>query len=434
MPRFTDKLQVFSALRSRGFRLYWFGHLSAVSGHQILILAQGWLIWELTESEFLLGALGLVAAVPAVLLTLFGGAVADKVELRRLLMARQFVSGTALFVLATLVVTGRIEVWHLFALAFLFGIIQAFDHPARQALFPNLLDRSHLMNAVSLNSMIWPGTRIFGPALAGIVIDRVAALTGAPLMGAGAAFYMACAGFMAFGLLLLPVKMPPIERMQGGNVLRNIMGGLSFIWTHKMFRSLVAMNYLDILLLASHITLLPVFASAIFHGDASMLASLYVVSGLGSLFGALVAANLGYFRKRGWLIIIGATVQALFLMLFALFGSYQLALVLLPLAGIGLSLFMVGTQTTVQTLVPDEFRGRVMAIWGMNYSVVYPLGQLQMGALAGISRQYFSGPLGRFAGAPSAVILNGVVMLAYLVLSTARDRHLLDLTPKGVEE
>jgi hypothetical protein len=287
---------------------------------------------------------------------------------------------------------------------------------------------------VSLNSMIWPGTRIFGPALAGIVIDRVGALTGAPLMGAGAAFYMACAGFMAFGLALLPVKMPPIERMKGGNVLRNILGGLSFIWSHKMFRSLIGMNYLDILLLAAHITLLPVFASAIYHGDASMLASLYVVSGLGSLLGALIAANLGYFRKRGWLIIGGASVQAFFLVLFGLSGTYHLSLVLLPLAGIGLSFFMVGTQTTVQTLVPDEFRGRVMAIWGMNYSVVYPLGQLQMGAQAGLSRKYLTAVLGRFAGAPSAVILSAAVMLAYIGFSVVGDRQLRDLTPEGVPD
>jgi MFS family permease len=431
MPNISEKLHVFSALRSRGFRLYWFGHLSAVSGHQIVILAQGWLIWELTESEFLLGALGLVAAVPAVLLTLFGGAVADKVELRRLLMALQFISGVALFVLATLVVTGRIQVWHLFALAFLFGIIQAFDHPARQALFPHLLDRSHLMNAVSLNSMIWPGTRIFGPALAGVVIDRVGVLTGAPLMGAGAAFYMAFAAFMVFGLLLLPVKVPPIERAKGGNVLKNIMGGLSFIWGQKLFRSLVAMNYLDIFLLASHITLLPVFAGAIFQGDASTLGSLYVVSGLGSLSGALVAANLGYFSKRGWLIIGGATVQALFLAVFALSGSYHLALWILPLSGIGLSLFMVATQTTVQTLVDDEFRGRVMAIWGMNYSVVYPLGQLQMGTVAGLSRTNLSGVLGGLAGAPFAVILGSALMLAYLVFSVGSNRQFRDLSPEG---
>lgn len=427
----NNKLRVFSALRHRAFRLYWLGHVSAVSGHQIVILAQGWLVWELTRSEFLLGALGLVAAVPAVLLTLFGGAAADRVELRRLLVWLEFLNGASLFILATLIVTGHVEVWHLFALAFLFGIVQAFDQPARQALFPHLLERSSLMNAVSLNSMVWPGTRIFGPALAGIIIDRVGALTGAPLLGAGAAFYVAGGGFILFCLLLCLIDVPPIERSRGRNVVETLLGGLSFIWRRRLFRSLVTMNYLDIFFLASHITLLPVFATAIYGGDAATLSSLYVVSGMGSLFGALVAANLGHFPHRGWLILGGAAIQASFLVLFGLSDVHAFALVVLPLAGIGLSIFMVSTQTTVQTLVADEYRGRVMAIWGMNYSVVYPLGQLQMGTLAGLSRMHLAGLLGGLAGAPSAIILGGLVMLAFLGFSAATDRTVRDLRPEG---
>lgn len=427
----NNKLRVFSTLRHRSFRLYWLGHVSAVSGHQIVILAQGWLVWELTRSEFLLGALGLVAAVPAVLLTLFGGAVADRAELRRLLIWLEFLSGAVLFVLATLIVTGRVAVWHLFAQAFLFGIVQAFDQPARQALFPHLINRGDLMNAVSLNSMVWPGTRIFGPALAGVIIDRVGALTGVPLAGAGAAFYVASAGFIVFCLLLCFVNVPPIERSRAGNTVENLLGGLSFVWRRKLFRSLMAMNYLDIFLLSSHITLLPVFASAIYGGDAATLSSLYVVSGIGSLLGALVAANLGYFPRRGWLILGGAAMQASGLVLFALSDVHVFALLVLPVAGIGLSVFMVSTQTTVQTFVADEYRGRVMAIWGMNYSVVYPLGQLQMGTVAGLSRRHLSGLLGGLAGAPSAIALGGLVMLAFLGFSAATDRTVRDLRPEG---
>jgi MFS family permease len=279
--------------------------------------------------------------------------------------------------------------------------------------------------------MIWPGTRIFGPALAGIIIDRVGVLTGEPLIGAGAAFYVAAAAFVVFSLLLCLVEVPPIERNRHGNVVETLLGGLSFIWHRRLFRSIVAMNYLDILLLGSHITLLPVFASAIYGGDAATLGWLYMASGLGSLLGALVAANLGYFPRRGWLILGGATIQASFLILFALSDVYSFALVVLPLAGIGLSVFMVSTQTTVQTLVADEFRGRVMAIWGMNYSVVFPLGQLQMGAVAGMSRMHLSGVLGSLAGAPSAIVLGGVLMLVFLGFTAATDRTIRELRPQG---
>ena len=429
--RIGKKLDVFSVLRYRSFRLYWLGHLTAVSGHQMVILAQGWLAWEMTRSEYVLGALGLASAAPAVALTLFGGAAADKVELRRLLMVLQFVTALVLFALATLVATGLVQIWHLFAVAFIHGAIQAFDHPARQALFPHLLERSHLMNAVSLNSMIWPGTRIFGPALGGFIIDRVGGFTGAPLSGAGAAFYVASAAFLVFGLALLPVQVPDIVRTRSGNVIRTILGGLSFVWKQKLFRSLIALNYLDIFLLASHTSLLPVFADVVFRGDGSTLGSLYMVSGIGSMVGALVAANLGYFPKRGWLILLGAGIQASFLTLFGFSGIYALALCLLFMAGIGLSIFMVSTQTTVQTFVPDEYRGRVMAIWGMNYSVALPLGQLQMGTVAGLSRDHLSPVLGGLAGAPSAVFLSGVAMLAVVGVTAATSRGIRELRPQG---
>ena len=431
LARIGDKLHVFRVLRYRGFRLYWFGHLTAVAGHQMLILAHGWLAWELTRSEYVLGALGLVAAAPAIALTLFGGAAADKLELRRFLMLLQFVTALLMFALATLVATGLVQVWHVFVVVAVHGGIQAFDHPARQALFPHLIDRSHLMNAVSLNSMIWPGTRIFGPALAGFTIDYVAWYTGAPLAGAGAAYYVAAATYLAFGLLLLPVQVPVIERMRGGSFVRTIVGGLSFVWTRKLFRSLIGLNYLDIFLLASHITLLPVFADVVFRGDGSTLGNLYVVSGIGSMLGALVAANLGYFPRRGWLVLLGAGIHALFLTLFGLSGIYPLALGMLLMAGIGLSIFMVSTQTTVQTRVPDEYRGRVMAIWGMNYSVVLPLGQLQMGTLAGLSRDHLSPVLGGLAGAPSAVIVNSAAMLAVVAVTAITSRRVRELTPEG---
>ena len=431
LARIGDKLHVFRVLRYRDFRLYWLGHLTAVAGHQMVILAHGWLAWELTRSEYVLGALGLVAATPAVALTLFGGAAADKLELRRFLMLLQYITALLLLALATLVATGLVQVWHVFTVAAIHGGIQAFDHPARQALFPHLLDRAHLMNAVSLNSMIWPGTRIFGPALAGFTIDYVADYTGAPLSGAGAAYYVAAATYLMFGVLLFPVQVPVIERTRGGSFIRTLLGGLSFVWTQKLFRSLIGLNYLDIFFLASHTALLPVFADVVFSGDGTTLGNLYVVSGIGALLGALVAANLGYFPRRGGLILMGAGIHALFLTLFGLSGTLPLALGMLLMAGVGLSFFMVSTQTSVQTRVPDQYRGRVMAIWGMNYSVVLPLGQLQMGAVAGLSRDHLSPFLGRLAGAPSAVVLGGLVMLGAVGIMTVANRGVRELRPEG---
>ena len=165
----AQRAQVFDVLRYRDYRLYWFGHAFSVSGIQMVMVTQWWLIWKLTESELLLGSVGLAEALPAVFLSLFGGVVADKVDLRRLLIILQVVVASALLLLATLTATEVIRVWHLFAFTFLFGMHQAFDQPSRQAIFPHLLDRRDLMKAVSLNAIVWPGTRIFGPAVAGII-------------------------------------------------------------------------------------------------------------------------------------------------------------------------------------------------------------------------------------------------------------------------
>ena len=181
----------------------------------MIILAEGWLIWMLRGSEFLLGAVGGIRAVPAVLLSLFGGAVADKVELRRFLILIESVACVALFILATLTVSGLVEIWHIFAVAFTFGIIQAFDQPGRHALFPHLLDRQELMNAVSLNSTIWPATKVFGPALGGYIIAALGGVSDSPLLGAGTVFYIASLGFAFFILVLFVLRIPAFQPFPG---------------------------------------------------------------------------------------------------------------------------------------------------------------------------------------------------------------------------
>ncbi len=420
----SARVRVFSALRYRNFRLYWFGQLVTVSGLQMIILAEGWLIWMLRGSEFLLGAVGGIRAVPAVLLSLFGGAVADKVELRRFLILIESVACVALFILATLTVSGLVEIWHIFAVAFTFGIIQAFDQPGRHALFPHLLDRQELMNAVSLNSTIWPATKVFGPALGGYIIAALGGVSDSPLLGAGTVFYIASLGFAFFILVLFVLRIPAFQRSPGRNILSEIGDGLKFAWSQSPFNFLIVINFLGIFLVSTHATLLPVFASEVLKGDASTLGTLHAAGGIGSLVGALIAANLGSFKGIGWLIVGGLVTQALFVILFGFSSILTLSLVLQLLAGLSHALFMVAAQSTVQSQVPDHLRGRMMAIWGMNYGVVFPLGQIQMGATASFSRFYLSSALGRYAGAPFTVILGGMIMLVVSLLGIGKIRNL----------
>ena len=423
----AQKVQVFDVLGYRDYRLYWFGHAFSVSGIQMVLVTEWWLIWKLTESEFLLGSIGLVEALPAAGLSLFGGVVADKVDLRRFLIVLQILLACMLLCLATLTLIEAIRVWHLFVFTFLFGVLGAFDQPSRQAFFPHLLDRRDLMKAVSLNSMVWPGTRIFGPAVAGLIIDRVSTATGAPLAGAAAAFYLSCIAFLLFGLNVSFIRMPDIKRARGSNVVRDIGKGIKYIWNQRLFTVLIGMAFMGSFFVSSHIGLLPVFATDILKGDGATLGALFALGGTGSLFGAIVAATMANFRRRGLLVIGGSVLQAVFVMLFAASNSIGPSLVFVFLAGVGFSIFSVSTQSTLQMEVPDEFRGRVMSIWGMTYTVVMPLGRVQAGALAGFSRGHMSGLLGRYAGAPVAIIFGSLVMQVFILFGVSTNSRVRNL-------
>ena len=168
--------------------------------------------------------------------------------------------------------------------------------------------------------------------------------------------------------------MPSIERAGGSNVVKNIGDGIRYIRRQRAFTLLIGMTFMGSFFVSSHMGLMPVFATDVFGGEGSTLGILFSVGGIGSLFGALLAASMSSFRTRSLLIVGGAVSQAIFVMFFALSHSYGLSLALVLLAGVGFSLFSVSTQSTLQLLVQNEFRGRVMSIWGMTYSVVMPLG------------------------------------------------------------
>ena len=283
------------------------------------------------------------------------------------------------------------------------------------------------MKAVSLNSMVWPGTRIFGPAVAGLIIDRVSIITGAPLAGAAAAFYLSCIAFLLFGLNLSFIRMPDIKRARGSNVVRDIGKGIKYIWNQRLFTVLIGMAFMGSFFVSSHIGLLPVFATDILKGDGATLGAVFALGGTGSLFGAIVAATMANFRRRGLLVIGGSVLQAVFVMLFAASDSIGPSLVFVFLAGVGFSIFSVSTQSTLQMEVPDEFRGRVMSIWGMTYTVVMPLGRVQAGALAGFSRGHMSGVLGRYAGAPVAIIFGSLVMQVFILFGVSTNSRVRNL-------
>ena len=203
----TSRLRVFTALRRPGFRRFWIGMVASVMGFQIMIVAQGWLVFDLTGSELYLGFVGLAAGLPAIVLNLIGGVVADKVDQRKLIIVTQSLSSLIMLTLATLVLADVVQIWHVMVTAFLIGSVQAFDGPTRQAMFPRLIEREDMMNAVALNSMVWQGTRVIGPAIGGIIIGT--------RLGASPGFYAGFVGFLLMAVMVSTLRLAPAARSQG---------------------------------------------------------------------------------------------------------------------------------------------------------------------------------------------------------------------------
>ncbi len=401
------RLRTFSALRHRNFRLYWFGMLVAIIGWQVQTVAQAWLVYEMTDSTALLGLVGLAQAVPTIVLTLFGGVVADRVDRRRLIMATQAATGLLILLLALLVATDLVRLWHIFAIALLVGAVWAFDQPARMALIPHLVERDDLMNAVAMGSMVWQSSRIVGPAIAGLIIG---------LVGIAPCFYLTTAGMLVMVLAVRAVRLPPIAPSSDGrNVLQNLVEGIGYIVGNPIFSTLIGLTFFNSLFGMSYVIMLPVFARDVLVVGSEGYGFLMGISGVGALLGTMVLASLGNVRRKGLLMLAGATGFGSLIVLFALSRVFPLSMGLLFAMGAVNSMYMTTVNTLLQSLVPDGLRGRVMGIYGLTWSLM-PVGGFVAGAFAAA----FADPA---VGAPLAIGLGGALVAAMaLGLASASPR------------
>ena len=207
--------------------------LASVSGFQMLRFGQFWLIFEITGSPWGLGWIGLANGIPAIVLNLFGGVAADRIDQRRMVMFSQAIIALLIFFLATLTLLDLVEVWHLLTIAFLAGAVEAFDQPARRVLFPQLVDRKDLMSAVAMNAAIWPGTRILAPAVAGVIIAA---------FGTSTCFYVSGIGFLVMAVVTFRLRIPHLAKSSRTRPLHDILEGLRFISKDTKFAFLIAMQ------------------------------------------------------------------------------------------------------------------------------------------------------------------------------------------------
>ncbi len=395
-------MQLPPAFRYPAYRAYWFGMLCSVGGFQMFRVAQGWLVYELTGSPLYLGYALAANAVPGIFFNLFGGVFADQLDKRSLIMTTQGFTGLLVATLGALTLLDLVAVWHILVIAFLSGGVEAFDTPARQALYPHLINRRAMPSAVALNSSIWQGTRIIAPAVAGFIID---------LVNTGASFLVAAVGFAVMTGVMASLRIPAIPQGAAGNPARAMLEGVTFIRRNSVFSFLIGMTFFNSFFGMAYVMLMPVFAVDVLEVGARGQGFLLGVGGVGSLVTTLwlgARSGDGSPGRRGWRIIGGAALFGLLLVAFGLtvhfLRSYPLALALMALLGCSNSVYMISIQSSLQLLVPDQMRGRVMGFYGMTWSIM-PLGGLVAGALASVA----------FIGATFAVAIGGLAVVAFAV-------------------
>jgi MFS family permease len=390
------------SLRHRNFRLFFAGQLISLVGTWMDIIAESWLVYRLTGSSLLLGTMAFASQIPVFLLAPIGGTVADRYNRHRLIIATQSCAMVLAGILAWLTLSHRIErhIDYLFILASLLGVVNAFDIPARQAFLMDMVGRDDLMNAIALNSSMFNGARIVGPAVAGILVAKI---------GEGWCFAANSISFIAVIAGLVAMHVPKPKLLQSHkSAIENIVEGFRFARRSVPIRSLLMLIGLVSLVGMPYSVLMPIFAAQILHGNARTLGILMGATGVGALIGALtLAAKRGMKGLSKW-VAITSTTFGLGLIAFSFSRSIILSVILLVPVGLSMMVQMASTNTLLQAMVPDQLRGRVIALYSMMFMGMAPFGG------------FFAGAIAQKIGAPWTLAMGGMACVAGSALFFSR--------------
>jgi len=376
----------------RNFQLFFGGQLISLIGTWMQNIAQSWLVYRLTGSSVLLGAVAFAGQIPIFFLAPLGGIVADRRSRRRIVIATQTASMLLAFALAALTLTGTVHVWHVFVLASSLGAVNAFDIPARQSFQVEMVGKADLMNAIALNSSMFNASRVIGPAIAGILVAAI---------GEGWCFFLNAVSYLAVitGLLLMNVE----ERQRGAPGISpwaSVMEGFGFVVRNMPVHAILMLLGVVSLAGMPYTTLMPIFADRILHGGPRAMGWLMGCAGVGALGGALRLASRTELKGLGRWLPVASFAFGATLIGFAWSRVFWLSACILVLAGFGMMIEMASSNTLVQSMAPDELRGRVMSVYSMVFMGMAPFGALLAGAAAD-----------RF-GAPWTVTGSGIVCMA----------------------
>lgn len=393
-------LSTFESLHIRDYRLLWLGQVGTSMGQWMDQVTRGWLIYTMTGSAVQLGIAAAMRGIPLLLFGILAGAVADRYGRKRQLIIAQSTNVVLNVILATLVLTQQVQPWHIYVSGFLAGTAQAFQQPARQTLITDIVGNRHLMNALALNAAVINGSRTVGPAIAGFLIV---------LIGSDGSYYMQAAMYFFATIWTMQMRVPDRAVATASKATESLLSstkeGLAYVAGHRDLRALMILALGPLTLGFPYISLMPIFAVDILHGDARTQGLLLTFGGIGALAGALVVASMHRRYAYSWPVIVGAMAFGLGLMAFSQSHWFVLSAIFITIVGVFNVTYQTQTQTLAQIIAPRHFRGRVMSIYLLSRGLI-PVATLLAGSLAAA------------LGAPTALLIMsaGCIIVVWAVV------------------
>ena len=391
----------FVAMRHRNYQLYFGGQLISNIGTWMQVIAQAWVVYQLSHSELTLGLVAFASAIPNLIVSPWGGVIVDRISRRKVLIMTQSGAMVLSFILAWLTFTNIVQEWHVILLAALTGVITAFDAPARQAITPELVGKKDVANAIAMNSMMFNSARVVGPAIGGMMLATV---------GAAWCFTVNGISFLAVLIGLWLMKLPPHRKSaQDVSPWKQLVGGLQYAASNIEISTLILLSLVFSIFGVSYTTVLPAFVEKNLQLGATAFGWVNAVTGLGAVTGAFLLVHRISNNRRGLFLIVTNIAFPVTLIAFAVTAFYPLSLVLAYLLGLGFMVQFTTINTLLQARVEDDFRGRVMGLYTLSFFGFSPFGNLLMGAL------------GEKFGLTFVMILFGILSLALSRLVLARN-------------
>ena len=397
----VSRAAMLASLEHRNYRIFFFGQIISLTGTWMQMVAEGWLVYEMTRSPLALGIMRFLHTIPVTLFTFYGGVIADRFEKRSILVITQCFALFFSLMLYLLAAHGDIQVWQVGVLAFGLGLTNAFDIPARQSFVVDMVGKKDLTNAIALNSSVFNSARIIGPAVAGIVLSRISV---------AACFLINAVSYAAVIVGYMSMKLPlKVSRVDKRNV-RTVTGeAMRWIWQHGEVRIIFLLVSMMSLFGMAYTALMPIFAKDILKIGPEGFGWLLTANGIGALAGSFTLAAFGHRVDRGRFSLMGLGVFLSCMIVFAWSRNAWISAAILVLAGCGMIIFFATSNTLVQGHVSDSLRGRVMGVYSFCFIGLSPFGN------------FISGAIAKWLHAPIALTMGCTIGLGFFLWAVLQD-------------